>query len=191
MSSAAVPKLSKPLPGSGAKPPAPGKETEALLKRAKRGDEKCLPQVRALLANGDRGRSFIDDDGSSAEWLRQVIAKVSSGGDILAREAVMRKIDKVRAELEGPSPTPIERLLAERAAFCWFIVNFYEAMSITAGPSTLAQANHRQRQIDRAHKRFLSAVETLARVRKMALPMLQVNVAKNQQINTVANAAEK
>jgi hypothetical protein len=48
---------------------------------------------------------------------------------------------------------------------------------------TIGQADYQQRRIDRAHRRFLSAVETLARVRKLAVPMLQVNVAKNQQIN--------
>jgi hypothetical protein len=36
------------------------------------------------------------------------------------------------------------------------------------------------RKIDKAHARFLTAVRTLAQVRKLALPTLQVNIAKNQ-----------
>ena len=130
--------------------------------------------------------------GSSAEWLRQAIASKASGGNCWPAEAVKRKIDRVRAELEGPNPTPIERLLAERASLCWQIVNSYESRFINnAADMTIGVADYHQRRIDRAHRRFLSAVETLARVRKLALPMLQVNVAKNQQINTVANGAEK
>jgi hypothetical protein len=44
--------------------------------------------------------------------------------------------------------------------------------------STLAQG-----QQPGLHRRLLSAVETLARVRKMAFPSLLVNIAKNQQVN--------
>ena len=37
-----------------------------------------------------------------------------------------------------------------------------------------------QKSIDRAHRRYLSAIKTLATVRKLALPVLQVNIAKKQ-----------
>jgi hypothetical protein len=41
--------------------------------------------------------------------------------------------------------------------------------------------------MDRAHKRYLSALKALAQVRKLALPVLQVNIA-DKQLN-VANVA--
>ena len=37
-----------------------------------------------------------------------------------------------------------------------------------------------QQRIDKAHARFLSSLRTLAQVRKLALPALQVNIAKSQ-----------
>jgi hypothetical protein len=40
--------------------------------------------------------------------------------------------------------------------------------------------NYHQRKIDRAHARLLSAVRTLAQVRKLAVPALQLNIAKKQ-----------
>ncbi len=52
-----------------------------------------------------------------------------------------------------------------------------------ADSMSIAQADCFQRRIDRTHRRFLSAVETLARVRKMAVPSLMVNIAKTQQVN--------
>jgi hypothetical protein len=52
-------------------------------------------------------------------------------------------------------------------------------------------ADFSQRKLHRAHREFLSAVETFARVRELVVPLLQVIVAKNQQINTIANAAKK
>ena len=47
---------------------------------------------------------------------------------------------------------------------------------------TLDQGNYYQERIDRAHRRYLSAIKLLATVRKLAQPSLQVNVA-NQQVN--------
>jgi hypothetical protein len=41
-------------------------------------------------------------------------------------------------------------------------------------------AAHFQRCIDRAHVRYLTSLKTLAVVRKLALPVLQVNIAKKQ-----------
>jgi hypothetical protein len=44
----------------------------------------------------------------------------------------------------------------------------------------LAQADLQHRKIDKAHARFLTALRTLAQVRKLALPTLQLNIARNQ-----------
>ncbi len=54
---------------------------------------------------------------------------------------------------------------------------------VNADLMAIPQAEFFPRRIDRAHRRLLSAVETLARVRKLALPSLMVNLAKNQQVN--------
>ena len=83
-------------------------------------------------------------------------------------------------ELEGPNPTSIERLLAERASLCWFIVHWYENAYANADGWNISQADFQHRKIDKAHARFLSAVRSLAQVRKLALPTLQLNIAKNQ-----------
>ena len=168
---------------AGVKPPARGEATSELFERAKKGDQSCLPEVRALLAEPERGPSLIESLGSSAEWLRQGLAKRAAGGSLIVQEAVLQKMEKLRTGLAGPNPTPIERLLAERAALCWFIVNHEEERFLGASSMTLAQADYNQRKIDRAHRRFLTAVETLARVRKLAVPSLMLNIAKNQQLN--------
>jgi hypothetical protein len=162
-------------------PPAPGQDISALLKRASKGDESCLPEVRALLADGKVGREWLEGYGSSAEWLRQSIIGKAANGHVLAQEAIGQKLDAVRAELEGPGPTPMERLLAERASLCWFIVNWCEDSFIeNIGGMSISQANFHLGRIDKAHARFLSAVKTLAQVRKLALPTLQLNIARNQ-----------
>jgi hypothetical protein len=79
-------------------------------------------------------------------------------------------------ELAGPSPSPIERALAETAATSWFAFRLHEAhyaACVTAeGGMTLAQSEHAQRRIDRAHRRYLTTLKTLAAVRRLAVPAL-------------------
>ena len=165
---------------SKVKPPATAEEFASLIERALSGDAASISAVQALLADGKVGQALVDTVGSPAEWLRQSLILQASEGNVLAQEAMRRKIAAVRAELEGESPTPVERLLAERASLCWFMANWHESVFTNAGGWPEHQAELQQRKIDRAHARFLSAVRTLAQVRKLAVPALQVNIAKNQ-----------
>ena len=90
------------------------------------------------------------------------------------------------ADLAGPSPSPVERVLAETAATSWFAHRMHEAHYAAACKSeegiTLAQSEHAQRRMDRAHRRLVNTPKTLAAVRRLAVPALQINVA-SQQVN--------
>jgi hypothetical protein len=166
---------------SGPELSAPGQDIGELLERASKGDQGCLPEVRALLADPESGRTWLDSYGSSAEWLRRSIIERAANGHLLAHEAIGQKLDAVRAELEGPNPTPLERLLAERASLCWFIVHWCEDSFLeNLDDMSIRQAVFHQGRIDKAHARFLSAARTLAQIRKLALPTLQLNIARNQ-----------
>ena len=155
-------------------------EIGEILERAEAGDLDCLSDVRALLAHPDIGSDYRICVGSSAEWLRQSVIEKSVGTNVLGAEAIEQELARIRSELEGPNPTPIERLLAERASLCWFIVHWYENVYANASGWSITQADFQHRKIDKAHSRFLSAVRTLAQVRKLALPTLQVNIGQNQ-----------
>src|SRR5262249_1558855 len=96
--------------------PAESEAARAVIDRALRGDEGCLPELRALRGDGGRGRRLADAVGSAAVWLRETLGRQAGGENLLVREGLRRKMAEVQAELEGPDPTPMERLLAERAA---------------------------------------------------------------------------
>jgi hypothetical protein len=154
------------------------------VKQANGGDAKDLPRLREALESGDYrnwSRWLRETHGNPAEWLKCSLARSAGGKDSLATiEAAEEKMKEVRPELKGPSPTPIERLLAERAAVCWFTVNLYETIHAQATDMTIRQADYQLRKIDSANRRFLAALATLARVSKLALPALQVNIGANQ-----------
>ncbi len=109
--------------------------------------------------------------------------------DIGFQEAVRRKLELLRADLLGPDPTPVERLLVERVAACWLQVQDAELRYAQGqGSLSIRQADYHQRRMDAANRRYLAALKALAVVRKLAVPVLQVNVAR-RQVNVVAPGA--
>lgn len=152
---------------------------QALLARARQGDASCVPELRELFADPQFDH-LVRVYGSPPDWLTYNLVNPSSGENLAIREAGLHRLAEVRRELEGPDPSPTERLLAERAALCWWLVHQYEAAHATTKDLTLTRAEFQQRRIDRAHGRFLSALKTLATVRKLAIPALQVNIGTNQ-----------
>ncbi len=170
------------------KSPAVKDPTRALLERAHKGDKTCVDELQTLFADGSKGARLVDYYGSPAKWLADDITGSVAGDNLAIREATAKKLAQVRADLAGPAPTPIERLLAERAAVCWFLVNRYEWAYANAKDLSFRQADHHQSKIDRAHRRFLTALKTLASVRKLALPAIQVNIADKQVNVTNGNA---
>jgi hypothetical protein len=102
------------------------------------------------------------------------------------RQEYRREIDDYAAELAGPSPTPIERALAEVAATSWFALRTAEMLCGAADSArfTGAQAEPYHRRLDRAHRRYLNTIKLLAVVRRLAVPAVQINLAR-QQVNQV------
>jgi hypothetical protein len=157
-------------------PTAPG-ELRKLLERAQRGDASTLPVLRKMLERPGK----VDLFGNLAEQAEQSFIKAAAGDDLVFKESLTRKLQLLREELAGPSPTPVERLLVERVVACWLQVQDADVRYAQGQRDcTFAQGEYQQRRMDRAHKRYLSALKTLALVRKLAVPVLQVNIAKKQ-----------
>lgn len=176
------PKTPAPAPSSTevSCPPSRGQETQALLERAIRGDPTCRTLLDALLDLPDRGGRIVELFGDVPGFAERAFVAQASGENVLLREALTRKMAGLRAELAGPEPTPIERLLAERAAYCWLVLWRYEEKLVNAKDLTWKQAEFHQRWIDGAHKRYLSSLRTLATVRKLAVPNIRVNVGPHR-----------
>jgi hypothetical protein len=72
---------------------------------------------------------------------------------------------------------------------CWLQVQDAEIrFAQNQAKLSIPQADYHQRRMDAAHRRYLSAVKTLALVRKLAVPVLQVNIAK-KQVSVAAGTA--
>jgi len=91
----------------------------------------------------------------------------------------------LRDELGYQQGTALERLLIEHVVLCWLRMSCaecrYEHSARTEG-RTFAQADYQERTLTVTQGRYLRALETLARVRRLLrLPSLQVNIGVAQQ----------
>jgi hypothetical protein len=152
-------------------------EITAVAQRVEKGDKAALAALRGALRNPE----VVDVlGGDLARQAQLTLIHKFAGTNALYRETLPRKLDHLREELAGPNPSPVERLLADRVASCWLHLHHLEMIYAGKDSMTLALAAHYQRCIDRAHNRYLSALKALALVRKLAMPVLQVNIAKKQ-----------
>ena len=158
--------------------PAPLKEGEllALTDRAQRGDATALPALQDFF----RRPEVVEQTGNLARIARDNLLAKFTGQNLLVKEGAQRKMEAMRAELAGASPTPLELLLVDRVVACWLHLHHLEVIYAGKESMSLELGAYYQRSISAAQKRYLSAIKTLAVVRKLALPVLQLNIAKKQ-----------
>jgi hypothetical protein len=76
----------------------------------------------------------------------------------------------------------LERPLVERIVACHLQVQFadQQAAAFERAGGRFAQGEYWQKQQERAQRRYLAAMRTLAQVRRLLVPNVQVNIAENQ-----------
>jgi hypothetical protein len=160
-------------------PAGPKKPDDLLVlaQRAQKGDKTAVPALREALQDP----ALVDALGGDLARLAQsALVDKFSGQNLLFRDTLQRKLDLLRAELSGPNPTALERLLVERVVSCWLYLHHVEMRCCPKESMSLAVGSYLERSLSAAQKRYLAAIKTLALVRKLAVPVLQVNIARKQ-----------
>lgn len=101
---------------------------------------------------------------------------------------VEQRMTGLKARLSRENQTPLESLLIQRIVMCWLDVQDHELRYSNLGDTTFANYEFRSRMLDRAQKRYLSAVKALAFIRKLEIPAIQVNIGE-KQVNVLAQNA--
>lgn len=150
--------------------------------KAQEGDQEAAISIRKILdASPDLAWHFISNPGELAESA--LIDEITRDKDLASKALFKHQLESMKIEVAGENPSSLERLLAERVVATWLQVQLFEALyALEMKNATIRQGDYRQRRLDRAHRRHLSAIRTLAQVRKMG-PAVQINIAE-KQVNT-------
>jgi hypothetical protein len=136
----------------------------ALVERANGGDAGAIAELRRFLDSNPALWRKVGDLTAHAEaaW-RDVVA----AGNELVRESVGRESDRLRAELLGERPTPVERLLVDQVVLTQLELRHRQLRAAEAPGVTPGQATSETKRLEGAQKRHLAAVKMLETVRKL------------------------
>jgi hypothetical protein len=162
-------------PPNPAMPPAPSPNQDAeararlegLVQRAQQGDESALAELRQVL---DAHPGFWQRSGDLALQAQEAWLHLISGQNVLLRESLQRKLEQLKAELAGTDPSPLEKLLVERATATWLQLQYADAMYAQARANSSGQHQALQRRQSGAQQRHLQAIKMLVTVRKLLSP---------------------
>jgi hypothetical protein len=129
--------------------------------KANGGDRAALTDLRDFFDRHPEVWQTCGDLGKCSE--RAWLALLAAGA--LGTESVKRHVEQLRADLGGPCPTPVERLLVDRAVVCYLSLSHAELASARPDPSSPAQVAIRLKRCESAQRRYLSALRMLALLR--------------------------
>lgn len=170
------------------------RELDALAKAGNDRAAEALRRSRTERPDLWRHAGTIAEQ-AEASWLLAFAPDATK--DAMLRTALRHDAERLRADLLDDASDPAERLLVSRIVVCHLAAAHADglhAQAVAAG-ETLAVCDWHAGQAERAHRRFLKAVESLAKVRRLRGPAVQVNVAMpgGKQVNVAAvdTAAER
>ncbi len=172
-----------------AKPTVPAKLDRSRLDflfdaiaKADAGDAKALDGLREVFREVPNMAKTVSDLASNAETA--ILVNVPPGAQELFRQQAANLRSDLREEGTG---TALERMLIRRISLDYLAsLQAEQQRALAPGERrSLDLARFYDQQADRTHRRFLSSVESLARVRKLITP-IQINIAK-QQVNVAGN----
>ncbi len=157
---------------------------DIILERAAEGDKSVLPQLRELLQESP---TLLRSAGNIAEQVERSWVGRIAGDNIVVSEAIRMKLTQMHRELSGDNPSLMEKLIVERILACWLQMQYVETIfAQNLSKMDPGAIQHYQKWIEKAQGRYLSAMRTLAVVRRLQVPNVQVNIGE-KQINMVNN----
>lgn len=157
-----------------------------------------------VIRKTDKEKPTADDRAELNRILRATPAVWLAAGDVMTytahamidnmgnsyalRASLKTGWEQLQRDLARPSDGELERLLIQQIVLAWLKLAYTEHhhRHYLANGGTLKECDFWERRLSAAQRRFLRAGETLARVRRLQLPAVQVNIAEQQvnQVNT-------
>ena len=162
-------------------------ELEELSEKAEEGDKEALRELKRAVR--ESAPAVIARASDVSRRAQHMLIETASGGSKLTQYALSGRLDVMREEIAGDNPTPLEVLLTEQVVSAWLWLTLLDALNsgqfwkgadkaVRVSPSYL---RHMVRIQESAHRRFISSIQALARVRKLqaGTPGIQFNTRIN------------
>jgi len=135
-----------------------------LVAEAKQGNAEVLPELKRLL---DRYPEVWRHYGDMAKHVESKWLDMIAGDDAAVRESLERTAAVRKSQCLDVGGSPLERLLVDRINMSRLMVYFFDSALAIAVDAPKTRVRFLQQQLDRAQKRHLEAVKSLAEVRSL------------------------
>lgn len=145
--------------------PSTTKELQQLIEHANSGNKHALKRLRSFL---DNHPEIWEQIGNLAQLAERTWMDLIANGNSLVMESLKRHIDKMKVDLAGENATAMETLLVDEIVACWLAVHEADKRSADSSNSS----DRLTKRTEGAHKRYHSALRTLASLRTLHSPGL-------------------
>ena len=161
-------------------------ELEALSDKARDGDKEAMRELRQALR--ESSPEIVARASDFARTGQRILAETIAAGEPLMEEALVARLELMRAEVAGENPTPLEVLLTERIVSAWLMVEVLEALmnaqlkrSKDVPHAPTSYLKYINGWLESANRRYISSIRELDRVRKLQknTPGVQFNTQIN------------
>lgn len=174
------------------------KRTQLHLTAPKNFSDAQIAQFNALLERTNQANPDPDD----VRALRQILADNPSltqqAGDLAAlalkrvaayaipqvvgQESILLTAGELRRALTLPTDTSLEALVIEQCVAAYLLHSATQLRYMSSQENGLPpdQSNVWENRLTGSQRRLLRAVESLARLRNLSQPLMQINIAKHQ-----------
>jgi hypothetical protein len=161
-------------------------ELRALSDQAEGGDPEARRELRKAVR--ESSPEVVARASDFAKRAQRILIETAAAGEPLMEEAFSARLDLMRAEVAGENPTALEVLLTERVVSSWLLLVLLEGLmsaqlkcdsGLKRPP--VSYLKFILGWIESTHRRYLSAIRELARVRKLQsnVPRIQYNTQVN------------
>lgn len=139
-------------------------ELKVLIARAKQGDAEVVPRLSEYL---DNNPILWTQGGDLALQAQAAWINLIAGQNKHLKQCLVRKVNDIKQELSGTSPSPMEKLLVERVVTTWLRVHYCEAHDAQQDEKSLKWAEYRLKRYRTMADIHTKSIGALSMLRKL------------------------
>lgn len=156
--------LARRKPKADAADTADLKTLQALIQRARSGDQTVLPELKKAL---DANAQIWKQVGDLHHHVEQVWLGVIGQRDLLVQESIRRQLRRLRRDLLKSCESVLEKHLVNQILATFLQTKHAELCLAAMEEGPLKQREHYARRVDQCNRRYATAIAQLLKAREL------------------------
>lgn len=155
------------------RPEMPTREAfDALVAGANANAPGAIDKLRQVLADHPEIWQRVGDMGRQAELA---IVVLIARGDKLVQESLLKQLEQMRSDLQGQTPSPMEKVLVDRFVLLWLHAQHVStAYQVQPETQSIASGRYLSSLRESAQRQLNLALQAIATYRKLGSPKFTI-----------------